>query len=46
MSKLNASRNKDALEINVPAKAPDSINCVVVLDIKGKPDVYNAPDTD
>ncbi len=40
---LDIKRREDALVINLPKTAPDSINSVVVLDIKGNPDVYNSP---
>ncbi|OFY49380.1 MAG: hypothetical protein A2X22_05815 [Bacteroidetes bacterium GWF2_49_14] len=29
--------------LNLPASAPDAVNSVVVLDIQGKPEVYDAP---
>lgn len=40
---LAVSRNEDALVIEVPAKVPDLYNSVVVLDVKGKPDVSRPP---
>ena len=40
---LGVSRLEDALIIDLPAEAPDPINTVVVLDIKGKPDVSVPP---
>jgi len=40
---LPVQRNEDALWVTVPATAPDSINTVVVLDIKGKPDISFPP---
>jgi len=40
---LEVSRIENGLIINVPVNAPDGINSVVVLDIKGSPEVYNAP---
>ncbi|MBM3435414.1 MAG: hypothetical protein FJY07_04245 [Bacteroidetes bacterium] len=40
---LSVQRNEDALWITVPAIAPDSINTVVVLDIKGQPDISFPP---
>ena len=41
---LDVERNDDALVISVPLKAPDEINSVVVLDVKGKVDVNNPPE--
>jgi alpha-L-fucosidase len=35
--------NFDALVIDVPAKAPDAIDSVVVLDLEGSPDVARKP---
>ncbi len=40
---LPIKRNEDALEIQLPSTSPDSINSVVVLDVIGKPDIYNPP---
>jgi alpha-L-fucosidase len=40
---LEVKREEDALVISVPSEAPDPVNSVVVLDIKGKPDVNNPP---
>lgn len=40
---LDVQKKEDGLEISLPFSAPDSINSVVVLDIAGKPDVYNPP---
>ena len=40
---LSIKRIEDALEIHLPSTAPDSINSVVVLDVIGKPDIYNPP---
>ena len=42
--KLDVSRKEDALIISVPAAAPDSINSVIVLDVKGKEDINNPPE--
>ncbi len=42
-SPLNFEKNEDAIIINVPSVAPDSINSVVVLDISGKADINNPP---
>ena len=36
-------RNEDALVVNLPARAPDSVNAVAVLDITGPPDVIEQP---
>ena len=43
MKQLTTDRNEDGFIINVPSEAPDKINSVVVLDIKGEPDVINPP---
>ena len=40
---LNASRRDDAIVIKLPAQAPDTIDSVIALDIKGKPDVTTPP---
>jgi len=40
---LNASRRDDAIVMKLPATAPDKINSVIALDIKGKPDVTTPP---
>ncbi|MDZ7386493.1 MAG: alpha-L-fucosidase [candidate division KSB1 bacterium] len=40
---LKVARKEDALVIHVPAKAPDSTNSVVVLDIDGPPQVVRPP---
>jgi alpha-L-fucosidase len=40
---LVVGRSEDALVINVPAKAPDTINSVVVLDVEGKVDITGPP---
>jgi alpha-L-fucosidase len=40
---LDVGRNEDALVISVPAKAPDAINSVVVLDVDGRIDVTSPP---
>jgi alpha-L-fucosidase len=42
-SELNVTRYGDALIISVPQNAPDSVNTVVVLDLKGKPDIHVPP---
>ena len=41
---LRTSRREDAIVIDVPAAAPDSINSVVALHIKGRPDVNDPPE--
>ena len=41
--KLKTSRDEDAVIINLPSKQPDPICSVVVMDIKGKPDVTIPP---
>jgi alpha-L-fucosidase len=40
---LAVDRNEDAIIIEVPEEAPDSINTVIVLEIQGRPDVSNPP---
>ncbi len=40
---IDVTRKEDAIIITVPQKEPHKINSVVVLDIKGKPDVSNPP---
>jgi len=40
---LVVGRNEDALVISVPAKAPDAISSVVVLDVIGKIDITSPP---
>jgi alpha-L-fucosidase len=40
---LVVGRKEDALVISVPAKAPDAINSIVVLDINGKTDITSPP---
>ncbi|MFI5252175.1 MAG: alpha-L-fucosidase [Bacteroidota bacterium] len=40
---LASARNEDALIINVPSQSPDRYNCVVVLEVAGKPDISNPP---
>ncbi len=42
-SPLNVERVDDALLIDVPSRAPDEIDSVVVLDVIGKPDVADPP---
>jgi len=41
--KLPVYRQEDAIIIELPEHAPDSINSVIVLEIKGKPDISNPP---
>jgi len=41
---LSTTVKNDTIIIDVPEKAPDRINSVVVLDIKGKPDINTPPD--
>jgi alpha-L-fucosidase len=41
--KLGVSRLEDALIIQLPEKAPDSINSLVVLEVKGKLDLTSPP---
>jgi hypothetical protein len=40
------TRDEDALIIDLPASAPDTVNTVVVLDVEGKADVSNPPKID
>jgi alpha-L-fucosidase len=40
---LKAERKEDAIIISLPVNTPDKINSVVVVDIKGKPDISNPP---
>jgi alpha-L-fucosidase len=40
---LAVSRNEDAIVLSVPAKAPDAINSVIVLDVEGKIDITSPP---
>ena len=40
---LSVAREEDALVINVPQKAPDAYDSVVVLDLAGKPDINDPP---
>ncbi|MEI7725685.1 MAG: alpha-L-fucosidase [Bacteroidota bacterium] len=42
--KLKVQRNNDALIISVPLKAPDSINSVIALCLKGKLDQTDPPE--
>jgi len=42
-AKLSCERKEDAVIISLPAEAPDKINSVVVLDVKGKTDISNPP---
>ena len=41
--KLDVEREEDAIVIHIPKQAPNEINSVVVLDIKGMPDISNPP---
>jgi hypothetical protein len=42
-SPLPVARKDDALVIQLPARAPDPVDTVVVLDIEGRPDVHHPP---
>jgi alpha-L-fucosidase len=42
-TQLSIEKKGDGLVITLPQTTPDSINSVVVLDVVGKPDVYNPP---
>lgn len=41
--KMQFSSNDNTITIDVPAKAPDTINTVIVIEVGGKPLVYKAP---
>jgi len=41
---LKACREEDAIVIQTQHSAPDTINTVIMLDIYGKPDIYNPPE--
>ena len=41
---LKVTRNEDALTVILPPAAPDPINTVIVLDLKGKIDLTNPPE--
>ena len=40
---LRTGRDRDMLVVTLPAAAPDAVDTVVVVDVKGKPDVALAP---
>jgi len=40
---FKVSRDEDALVVNLPTRAPDTINSVVVLDVLGQPDIIEPP---
>ena len=42
-AKLLVSRDEDALMIQLPSNAPDTICSIIVLDLKGKPDINEPP---
>ncbi|MFQ5445491.1 MAG: alpha-L-fucosidase [Saprospiraceae bacterium] len=42
---LPVERHEDALTVQLPPTLPDPVNTVVVLALKGKPDIHNAPVT-
>jgi alpha-L-fucosidase len=42
-SSLTVSRSEDALMIKLPSQIPDSVNTVVVLDLKGNLDITDPP---
>ena len=44
MTNLKIDRRDDALILSLPAKAPDPVNSVVVLDLKGKLDLTAPPE--
>lgn len=41
---LATTRIEDTRVISVPSTAPDKINSVIVIDLVGKPDVYDSPE--
>jgi alpha-L-fucosidase len=41
---LEVVRRDDALVLSVPSSAPDSVASVVMLDVKGEPDVTDSPE--
>jgi len=41
---LKVGRKEDSLVLEVPARAPDPLNSVVVLDVERKPDVSDPPE--
>jgi alpha-L-fucosidase len=43
---LSVSRNEDALIVEIPQVQPDTINTVVVLELKGKADISKPPKID
>ncbi|MCA9257352.1 MAG: alpha-L-fucosidase, partial [Phycisphaerales bacterium] len=40
---LELSRSEDSIIIDLPGKAPDTIDSVIVLDVKGPPDINDPP---
>ncbi|HPF37578.1 MAG TPA: alpha-L-fucosidase [Phycisphaerae bacterium] len=40
---LELSRSEDSIIIGLPGKAPDTIDSVIVLDVKGPPDINHPP---
>jgi alpha-L-fucosidase len=40
---LETARHEDAIIINIPDAAPDSVNSVIILDLSGKEDINNPP---
>jgi hypothetical protein len=44
MTELKTGRKDDALILSLPALAPDQVNSVVVLDLKGKLDLTDPPE--
>ena len=43
INELDIAREEDKIVIQVPDIAPDSMNSIVVLDFKGRPDINNPP---
>ena len=41
---LEAIRKEDAIVISVPSKAPDSVDCVIAITLRGKLDVTSPPE--
>jgi len=42
-STLTTVKIDNGTVINLPRNCPDSIDCVIALDIKGKPEIFNTP---
>jgi alpha-L-fucosidase len=42
-TRLGLNRSEDAIQIALPAEAPDPVDTVVILDVEGRPDVSDPP---